>query len=287
VVILFLILLNSALNSFVELYQYQERNRSKPITGLIQFVQIVIAFFGVIVCISILFNISRTTIMTGLGAASAVLMLVFKDSITGLVAGVQLSFNRMIEIGDWISLPKYDVDGEVVDITITSVKVRNWDKSVSSVPSYSLVVSDSVKNWKTMLREGSRKMERSINLDVLLVRQCTPEILERCKQLPGVDEVLVRLENTNNLTNLTLFRTYLEAYLKNNKKVNGKYDVVVRPLQATQYGLPLEISCFLKATSSKAFEEIQSEIFEHIYSVVSLFDLNLFQVKSDEKVIGR
>lgn len=284
VVGLFLILIFSLLNSFVELYQYKEKNRSKPIKGLVQFLQLLIGFFGVVVCVAIIFNLSKSTVLAGLGALSAILMLVFKDSITGLVAGVQLSFNKMVEIGDWISLSKYDVDGEVIDITITSVKVRNWDKSVSSVPSYNLVISDSVKNWKTMTRSGCRRMVRYINLDVLMVRSCSPEMLEKYRALPGVAQALDAEEPTvGRLTNLGVFRTYLYAYLRSHEKVNKRNEVLISQMQATQYGLPLEITCFINAPSTLAFQNTQSEIMEHILTVLPGFDLYLFQSKGDDK----
>lgn len=286
VLTLVLILTNSILNSLFTLYQSKESNRSKPVKGLLQFIQIIIVFFGVVAAISILFNIPRATMLTALGATSAILMLIFKDSITGLVAGVQLSFNKMVEIGDWITLPKYDVDGEVIDITITSVKVRNGDKSISSVPSYNLVINDSVKNWKAMLIGGSRKMTRAINLDILMVKLCTPEILEKYKKVQGVEEALAFIDKDSTLTNLGVFRAYLTYYLRHNKRVNPAYDVVVRQLQATQNGLPLEVSCFINAKSFTAFENAQSEIFEHIYAVLAAFDLNIFQAKPDEKIIG-
>ena len=287
VVILFVLLINSILSAFIELRQ-KKKDRTKPVKGLVQFLQIVTWCIGFIICLSILFSKEPTAIIGGLGAASAILMLIFKDTITGLVAGVQLSFNKMIEIGDWISLSKYGIDGEVVDITITTVKVKNWDKSVSSVPSYSLVVSDSVKNWKPMTYSGRRNISRSIVLDMITIKACTPEMLERFNKIAGVSEAMQSLEmkDDGTVTNLSVFRAYIYHYLRNNKKVDTTQDLIVRQLQSNQYGLPLEIYCFANTSSWQPFEDTLSEIFEHIFSVVALFDLNVFQSNGNGKMIG-
>lgn len=286
-VVLFVLVIHSIISTFVKVNQYKTENRSKPIKGLAQFLQIIVWFFGFIICVSIITNQSTGAILAGFGAASAILMLIFKDSIIGLVAGVQISFNKMIKIGDWISLPKYEVDGEVLDITLTSIKVRNWDNSISSVPSYNLVVSDAVKNWQNMVQSGGRQIKRSINIDMLSVCFCTEEMIQRYKKIDGVQAHLDILQEKQkehpmpfgkNLTNLGVFRRYLLAYLESHPRIHKGMIAMVRENQPTQFGVPLEVYCFTSTTVWKEYEEIQSEIMEHALSMASLFDLKIHEV---------
>ena len=293
-VLLLTLVVNAILNTIVDLNRRQEARRSKPIRGLVQFAQIILYFFCLIFCVAIVIDKSPLALLAGLGAASALIMLIFKDSITGLVAGAQLSFNHMLQIGDWISLPSYDVDGEIVDITLTSVKVRNWDKSVSTVPTYSLVVSDSVKNWRYMKESGVRRISRAILIDVSAVRFCTPEMLARYRTISGVDEALTELEagdahspakgaeapNFAGITNLGVFRAYIYRYLEHKSGIRTDLDVVVKQKEHTASGLPLEITCFANATDTNPFEAIQSDIFDHLIAVTPAFDLKLFQLQN-------
>ncbi|MDR1056180.1 MAG: mechanosensitive ion channel family protein [Prevotellaceae bacterium] len=294
-VILFVTIANSILKSFVEIFQYKKQNRSKPIKGLVQFLQIIIYFFAFIICLSILVSKQPSTLIAGLGAASAIIMLIFKDSITGLVAGIQISFNNMIKIGDWIEVPKYNVDGEVIDITITSVKVQNWDKTISTIPAYNLVVNDSVKNWEGMSKSGGRRVARSIFIDMQSVKFCTQEMLERFKKFQYISDYVDKTEteieeynkehnvdnselvNGRRQTNLGVFRAYMVAYLKNKKEVNPDMTLMVRQLQPTENGIPIQIYCFTATTVWAKYEDIQSDIFDHMLAVLPLFDLDIYQ----------
>jgi miniconductance mechanosensitive channel len=236
-----------------------------------------------------------STLIAGLGAASAIIMLIFKDSITGLVAGIQISFNNMIKIGDWIEVPKYNVDGEVIDITITSVKVQNWDKTISTIPAYNLVVNDSVKNWEGMSKSGGRRVARSIFIDMQSVKFCTQEMLERFKKFQYISDYVDKTEteieeynkehnvdnselvNGRRQTNLGVFRAYMVAYLKNKKEVNPDMTLMVRQLQPTENGIPIQIYCFTATTVWAKYEDIQSDIFDHMLAVLPLFDLDIYQ----------
>ncbi|MDR1023196.1 MAG: mechanosensitive ion channel family protein [Prevotellaceae bacterium] len=294
-VLLIVLIINAVLNSIVDFNQHKQSNRSKPIRGLVQFVQIILYFLAAIFCIAILSEKSPYTLLAGLGAMSALIMLIFKDSITGLVAGAQLSFNHMLQIGDWISLPGYDVDGEIADITLTSVKVRNWDKSISTVPTYKLVVSDSVKNWRHMQESGIRRISRAIVIDVGSVRFCTPEMLARYRAVDGAEKALKDIEASgeaatdksaknpdapqqNGITNLGVFRAYIYRYLEHKSGVRADLNPVVKHREPSVSGLPLEITCFAGATDTKQYEAIQSDIFEHLIAIAPAFDLKLLQM---------
>ena len=299
-ILLFFYLAYALLNTFSELYQSQQKNKTKPIKGFIQFAQILIFFFASILIISVLANIPVAKMLTGLGAASAILMLVFKDSITGLVAGVQISFNQMIRIGDWIEMPKYGVDGDVIDITLTSIKVQNWDKTISSVPTYNVVVSDSVKNWAGMSQFGARRIARSVNIDMQSVHICTPQMLERYKKIglvaPYIEKTQQDIDAHNHThkiapslevplngrqqTNLGIFRAYLFEYIKQKEDINSKATLLVRQLQPGATGIPLQVYCFTKTTEWAKYENIQSDIFDHLLAVIPYFDLKVFQSPS-------
>ncbi|MDR1342005.1 MAG: mechanosensitive ion channel family protein [Prevotellaceae bacterium] len=298
-VLLIVLIINAALNSIVDFNQRKQSNRSKPIRGLVQFVQIILYFLAAVFCIAILSEKSPYTLLAGLGAMSALIMLIFKDSITGLVAGAQLSFNHMLQIGDWISLPGYDVDGEIADITLTSVKVRNWDKSISTVPTYKLVVSDSVKNWRHMQESGIRRISRAIVIDVGSVLFCTPEMLARYRAVDGAEKALKDIDAadeaeaaknakktdapkqngiTNGVTNLGVFRAYIYRYLEYKSGIRADLSLVVRHKDPSVSGLPLEITCFASTTDTKRYEAIQSDIFEHLIAIAPAFDLKLLQI---------
>ena len=284
-VVLLVLMLNAVLNTVV--YLNKHSNHSKPIRGLLQFIQIIASFVAAIVCIAILAEREPMTLVAGLGAASAIVMLIFKDSITSLVAGVQLSFNHL-RIGDWVSLPKYDVDGEIYDITLTSVKIRNWDKSVSMVPIYSLVMSDMVKNWRYMKDFGARRITRTLTVDVHSVQFCTPQALERYLKLEGVGAALEKIKmldgvpTTNlsgyrgGLTNLGILRAYMVYMLEQSPYVRHDLGVTVRQ-RAQLSGIPLEVVCFANTIDSQEYEDIQSNLFDHFFAVAPLFDLRLFQ----------
>ena len=228
---------------------------------------------GAIIIISIVVDKNPANILTGLGAMAAVLMLVFKDPIMGLVAGVQLSANDMLRQGDWITLPKHNADGEVVEVTLTTVKVQNWDKTITTIPPY-VLVSESFQNWRGMFDSGGRRIKRSLYIDMNTIGFCTKEQVEKFRQkgwLNGIDC------DDEHIVNLTVLRNYLDIYLRNNKRVNQNLILMVRQLQPTAQGLPLELYFFSANTAWVAYEHLQADVFEHIFAIMPEFGLKVFQ----------
>ena len=211
-------------------------------------------------------------ILTGLGAMAAVLMLVFKDTILGLVAGVQLSANDMLRPGDWITLPKHDADGMVLEVTLTTVKVQNWDKTITTIPPY-VLVSESFQNWRGMFDSGGRRTKRSLYIDMNSIGFCTKEQIEKFAEKGW----LKGMEENEEIVNLTVLRNYLDIYLRNNKRVNQDMILMVRQLQPTPQGLPLELYFFSADTAWVAYEHLQADVFEHLIAMLPQFGLKAFQ----------
>lgn len=265
-----------------------------PIRGIIQSIKIILSVLITILSISLLIDRSPLLLLSGLGAMTAVLMLIFKDPLLGLVAGIQLSANKMLNVGDWLEMPKYGADGDVIDITLTTVKVQNWDKTITTIPTYALI-SDSFKNWQGMTESGSRRIKRSIFIDTTSVHFLTKEDCDKLKKsqliAPYIDEKIAEITQYNNtnhisindeinarrLTNLGTFRAYLEAYLRNNPQINGNLTLMVRQLSPTENGLPMEIYAFTKTTQWTAYENIQADIFDHIFAIIPEFGLRIHQ----------
>lgn len=244
------------------------------VKGIFQMFKLIFIGIGVIVGLSILIGKSPTVILTALGASAAVLMLVFQDTILGLVASVQLTANKMLSRGDWIESSANNLDGEVLEVTLTSVKVRNWDNSVSTIPPYSLI-KGSFRNYQPMSLSGGRQVKRPIFIDVNSVRFCTPEELaelEKLGWLEGLD-----IDKASKVVNMQLLRRYLDAYLAQNQVVNHSMTYMVRQLAPTPNGLPLELYFYISDTRFKNFETLAADIFDHIYAVVSVFGLEIFQ----------
>ena len=299
IVIIALSFFQSFFKAINHIYQSYEIAKSKPIKGYIQIILTILYFIGGITIISLLAGKSPMALFVGLGTISAVLMLVFKDSILGLVGGIQLSANEMVKIDDWISMPKYGADGNVIDITLTTVKVQNWDKTITTIPTYALV-TDYFKNWRGMEESGGRRVKRSINIDMQSVKFCTPEMLERYKKFHSVSEYVDKREKEiseynakNNIdnsilvngrrqTNIGIFREYLKSYLSNNPRVNMNMTFLVRHLQPTEYGIPIEVYFFSKKQEWAEYEDLQADVFDHILAVVPHFDLRIFQNPSGE-----
>lgn len=252
----------------------RENTRPYAIKGIFQMLKLVAIGLGIIICLSIIIHRQPTAILTAIGASAAVLMLVFKDTILGLVASIQLSANKMVHRGDWIVADKHNANGEVVDVSLTTVKVRNWDNSISTIPPYSLV-SESFRNYQAMVDSGARRIERSILIDLSSVRYCTPRELNDLKErgfLDGLD-----IEDPSRVVNLYLLRLWLEHFISNDKRVNTSMIHMVRQMEPTATGLPLQLYFFTHITSWKAFERVQSDIMDHVYAVVNAFGLTLFQ----------
>ena len=263
----------SILNALYDISNQNPRLRNRTLEGVFQMFKIIAICVGAIIIISIVIDKNPSNVLTGLGAMAAVLMLVFKDPIMGLVAGVQLSANDMLRPGDWITLPKHDADGEVVEVTLTTVKVQNWDKTITTIPPYALV-SESFQNWRGMFDSGGRRIKRSIYIDMNSISFCTPEQQKRFGDrgwLKGLEE------HDEAIVNLTVLRNYLDIYLRNNKRVNQDMTLMIRQLQPTAQGLPLELYFFSANTAWVAYEHLQADIFEHIIAMLPEFGLKVFQ----------
>lgn len=289
-----IMVINSFLNAIAIIYQDFQVAKTKPIKGYMQVAKIIVYLIGVIVIFSTLFDKNPLGLIGGLGAFSAVLLLVFKDPIMGFVGGIQLSANNMLVPGDWISMPKYGADGTVIDVALTSVKVQNWDKTISTIPTYSLI-SDSFINWRGMEESGGRRIKRSINIDMKSVKFCTNEMLNKFLKFEYVKEYVDRTEkelaeynkdnnvddsilvNGRRQTNIGVFRAYLNGYLHNRNDIHDDMTFLVRQLQPNEKGLPIEIYVFSKIQEWAKYENLQSDIFDHVLAIIPEFDLRIYQ----------
>ena len=269
-------LICSFISSLYTLSNEHEKLKEHTLKGFYQMLKLVVVCVGVIIIIATLIDKSPLAILTGLGAGAAILMLVFQDMIKGLVAGVQLTANDMLRPGDWITVPKYGADGDVIDVSLTTVKVRNWDKTITTVPPYALV-NDSFQNWRGMFDIGGRRVKRSINIDMHSIRFCTAEEMSRYRQQPWMEGFE---ETGSQEVNLYVFRKYVEYYLRHHPKVNQELLLIVRQLQPTADGLPLELYFFSADTMWVKYEALQSEVFDHVLAVIHDFDLRVFQSPS-------
>ncbi len=285
------------LDAVVEVFRRNEATKALPIKGFVQSAKLVVFLMSTILVLSVLMGRSPVYFLSGLGALTAVLLLVFKDALLGLVAGVQISANRMVQIGDWIEMPKYGADGDVIDIGLTTVKVRNWDKTITTVPTYALI-SDPVKNWRGMSEIGGRRIKRSISLDMQTFRFVDQELLDKLltfrrlrghlqRKLAEIDEHnrnhnedLKALANGRRLTNVGCFRAYVTEYLKEHPQIRQDMTFLVRQLQPTSTGLPLEIYVFSADTRWAYYEGIQADIFDHLLTVLPEFGLRVYQSPS-------
>ena len=246
---------------------------SRAMKGLVQIFQVILFFVGGIIIVSVLINKSPTTLFAGLGASAAILMLVFKDTILGFVAGIQLSANDMLRIGDWIQLSDGSANGIVLEITLNTVKIQNWDNTISTIPPYTLV-NTTFKNWRGMQESGGRRVDKSIKLDMNTLKFCTDEMIARIRQeIPLMKDV----EYTKDMTNAQLYRIYIELYLSQHPLVNKNLYLIIAQREPTPYGVPIEIYFFLSDTIWKEYEQIQSDIFDHLLVMVDQFDLKLYQ----------
>ena len=276
--------------------------QNKPINGLRQTGQGIAALICGILIVSILIGKSPAILLTGLGASAAVIMLVFRDSILGFVSGIQLSANDMLKVGDWITVPKYGADGSVIEVSLTTVKVQNWDNTIVTLPPY-LLVSDSFQNWRGMQASGGRRVKRSVNLDMTSVKFCTPDMLGRYRNIDiireYIDQTEQRVEEYNaahgirpgerkinglHQTNLGVFRAYLARYLRAEVPVNTGMTLMVRQLQPTETGLPMELYFFTDTVVWVDYERIQSDVFDHVLAVIPEFDLRVFQNPSGSDI---
>lgn len=293
-IIVSLMVINSFFKALNEIYMHSNISKNKPIQGYLQLINIFLIIVGIIFIYSLLSGNEVKGVLTGLGAMAAILLLVFKDTILGFVASVQLSSNDMVKLGDWISMPKHGADGEVLEITLNTVKIQNWDKTISTIPTYALI-SESFTNWKGMQNSGVRRIKRFINIDMTSVKICSKELLDKLKKVQYLSDYIYGKEkelkdynlqnnvdesvriNGKRLTNLGTFRKYVEFYLQHNPKINKQMTFLVRQLQPTETGIPIEIYVFSSDNVWTNYEQIQSDIFDHLLAIIPEFELQVFQ----------
>ena len=294
IIIVGLVFIQSLLNALNDIYQTFEISKVKPIKGYIQVVNIIIMTLGFILVISNLIGESPLILLSGIGALSAVLMLVFKDSLLGLVAGIQLTSNDMVRVGDWIEMPKFGADGDVIDISLNTVQVQNFDKTITMIPSYALI-SDSFINWRGMQSSGGRRIKRSLYIDTSSITVCTEEMIEKFVKVHYLSDYIIQKEkeiaeynakneiyrnnpvNGRALTNIGVFRAYISNYLKHHDGINQNMTLMVRQLAHSEHGLPLEIYAFTNSVQWSVYESVQSDIFDHLFAVAPEFGLRVFQ----------
>lgn len=267
--------INGLLLVMLDVYNAKDKQKSRPMKGFVQVLQVLLFFIGGIIIIAVLLDKSPMTLFAGLGASAAVLMLVFKDSIIGFVAGVQLSANDMLRIGDWISLPNDTANGTVEEITLNTVKIRNWDNTISTVPPYTLV-NNSFQNWRGMQESGGRRVNKNIYLDMTTLKFCTPDMLDVIrKDVPLMADYQPAEGEVP--TNAQLYRIYIERYLRSLPVVNQDLDLIISQKEPTTYGVPVQVYFFSRNKVWKEYERIQSDIFDHLLVMVGKFDLKLYQ----------
>ncbi len=278
---------SSVLLIFLDAYSKTDKYKSHPLKGLIQGLQVILYFIGAIIIVAVLIDKSPTVLLTGLGASAAVLMLIFKDSILGFVSGVQLSQNNMIQIGDWIQMPDGSANGNVEEITLNTVKVRNWDNTLSMIPPYTLVTAP-FKNWRGMQESGGRRADKCIYIDVNSLEICSEDMIsdilktfpilsDYLKTATGSSDPSSAQDPAHQMTNIQIFRAYVTEYIRSHPEVNPALDIIITQKEATPYGLPVEVYFFLKDKAWASFERKQSDIFAHLMAVVPDFGLRLYQ----------
>ncbi len=301
-ILVVLLTLDALINSFHDIYLTLPISNERPIKGYLQVGKILIHSVGGILILSILIGKSPTAILASLGALAAVLILVFRDTILGFVSSIQLSANKMVKPGDWISMPGRNADGIVSDITVNTVKVRNWDKTISTIPTYALI-NESFQNWKGMEQSKGRRIARAINIDIKSIKFCDDEMLNKFKRIKLIRDYINQkqeeIEQFNKeqgitdedtvsrrrLTNIGIFRQYIEIYLEKNPKIQPNkppFIIMVRHLQPTDKGLPIQIYAFSKEQKWAIYEKVQADIFDHILAVIPEFQLRVFQNPSGD-----
>lgn len=291
----------SLLDALLEIFRRNPTMRHFPLRGVMQSIKLVSAILIGLMIISILMGKSVLILLSGLGAVSAVMMLVFKDPILGLVAGIQLSANNMLTIGDWLEMPKFGADGDVVDISLTTVKVRNWDKTITTIPTYALI-SDSFKNWRGMSESGGRRIKRSLYLEISSVRflnndevrqlhkikLLSPYLNDKSREIKHYNSKLARElsapVNDRRLTNLGTLRAYMVAYLKNHPRIHQQMTLMVRQLAPGPDGLPMEVYAFTNTTAWGEYEGIQSDIFDHFFAILPEFGIRAHETPTGHDI---
>ena len=302
IILIVLLVVDSFISALHEVYISLPISKHRPIKGYVQIVKIGIYFIAIILIIATLFGKSPKGLLAALGTAAAVLILVFKDTILGFVASIQLSANKMVKPGDWISMPTHNADGTVIEISLNTIKVQNWDKTITTIPTYACI-SESFYNWKGMEESGGRRIKRSVIIDMKSIKFCTPEMIKKFKKIQILRDFIEKKEkeleehnkknkidnsvlvNGRRMTNIGVFRAYIVSYLHNHPKINNEMTSMVRQLESTDKGLPLQIYVFSNDKRWVEYEKIQSDIFDHILAVAPEFDLRVFQNPSGYDVV--
>lgn len=284
----------SGLSALLAIYTHMDVSGRVPIKGYIQVVQFIIVLIAAIWILSTVFGFELRGFFTGLGAFMAVLVIVFRDTLLGLMASIQLTVNKMVKIGDWVTIPSRNADGTILDITVNTVKVENWDKTITSMPTYSLV-SEAVQNWRGMEESNGRRIKRFVNIDIGTVHFCSEKLLDSLENIHLISDYIksrraeladlnskypktdLSVANGIRLTNLGIFRKYLECYLKEHPDIQHEMTTMVRQLQPTDRGIPIEIYGFSSEKAWEIYENIQSDIFDHVLAVIPEFELRVFQ----------
>ena len=275
IILSLLLAINGVLLMILDVYSEKAKAKNHPMKGFIQVLQVLLFFIGGIIMIAILVNKSPASLFAGLGASAAVLMLVFKDSILGFVAGIQLSANDMVRLGDWVTIPSSNANGIVQEITLNTVKIQNFDNTISTIPPYSLV-NNSFQNWRGMVESGGRRVMKNITLDLTTLKFCTPEMLDTFrKEIPLLADY--QPEEGVIPTNSQVYRVYIERYLCSLPVVNQDLDLIISQKEATEYGVPIQVYFFSRNKIWKEYERIQSDIFDHLFAMVPKFDLKVYQ----------
>ncbi len=294
ILIVFTIVIKSLLDAMDSIYRQHPVSNERPIKGLLQIIEIAVYIIIGIAIVSNLINQNPIYMLSGIGAVTAVISLIFKDIIIGFVSGIQLTWNDMLRIGDWVEMPKYGTDGDVIDITLTTVKIQNWDKTISTIPTQAFV-TDSFKNWRGMKNFGARRIKRPVFIDMYSIKICTDEMIERFKKIEYISDYINERSkeieeynkennidtelpiNGRQLTNIGVFRIYVLNYIRNNFKIYQDTTPMVRQLAPSENGIPMEIYAFVSSTEWAKYEEVQSDIFDHILAVMDIFELKVFQ----------
>ncbi|MDN3705610.1 mechanosensitive ion channel [Myroides ceti] len=300
-IINFALLINGIFRTVKDTLKTKKRYADKPLDSYFQVITIVVFFICGIIIFSSLTGNSPWEFLISLGAASAILMLVFKDTILGFVASIQVSTNDMVRVGDWIEMSKFGADGTVLEINLSTVKVQNFDKTITTIPTY-LLISDSFKNYRGMQKSGGRRIKRAINIKMSSIRFLQPEEIEKLKKIqllaPYIEERQSEIDQFNEatladatmpvngrkMTNIGLFREYVKRYAGKNPNIHKQYHLMVRHLQPTEHGLPLELYMFTNTTEWAVYEGIMADLFDHLFAAIKFFDLEIFELPASDDV---
>lgn len=286
-VIVGLLFVNAILKAVYALLEQRPGLQGKPIKGLLQTCQVILIIIGIILIVSILINKSPALLLTGLGASAAVISFIFKDSLMGLVAGVQLSANNMLKVGDWIEMPSRGIDGTVVEVTLTTIKIRAWNNTLQTIPPY-VLISEPFDNWQAMRDTGGRRIKRSLNVDISSIAFVEDALIKRLREhelTKGlIEDISTESQEGTRLTNIDLYIRCINRYIDEHPRINHTMMAMVRQLQPTEWGLPIELYCFTADVNWVPHEHLQTEIISHVVALAPIFDLRIYQAPTTQDI---